>query len=113
MSWGAFRLTELMFLEEHMRYLLLLLPLVAAGCTQNYDAYGRPYGGGYDTRYPTGTYYGQDTGRYPTYASRYGYTEGYYGRPYDGGENCGTPDQPKGCPPMPRVPLDYYPGDRW
>jgi hypothetical protein len=37
--------------------------------------------------------------------------------PYAGGqasasENCGTPDEPKACPPMPRHPLPYYPGDR-
>jgi hypothetical protein len=105
-----------MSLEEHMRHMLLLLPLVAVGCAQNYDAYGRPYGGysgGYDTRYPASSYYSQDTGRYPAYASRYGYTEGYYGQPYYGGENCGTPDEPKGCPPLPRAPLAYYPGDRW
>ena len=24
--------------------------------------------------------------------------------------NCGTPDAWKACPPMPRVPLQYYPG---
>ena len=23
--------------------------------------------------------------------------------------NCGTPDEPKACPPMPRRPLAYYP----
>jgi hypothetical protein len=27
-------------------------------------------------------------------------------------DNCGTPDAPKACPPMPRVPLPYYPADR-
>lgn len=27
-------------------------------------------------------------------------------------ENCGTPDEPKACPPMPRKALDYYPGPR-
>ena len=27
-------------------------------------------------------------------------------------ENCGTPDEPKSCPPLPRHPLQYYPGDR-
>jgi hypothetical protein len=27
-------------------------------------------------------------------------------------ENCGTPDEPKPCPPMPRVPLPYYPANR-
>jgi hypothetical protein len=26
--------------------------------------------------------------------------------------NCGTPDEPRGCPPMPRVPLPYYPANR-
>ena len=27
-------------------------------------------------------------------------------------ENCGTPDQPKPCPPLPRVPLKYYPANK-
>ena len=26
--------------------------------------------------------------------------------------NCGTPDMPQACPPLPRVPLQYYPADR-
>jgi hypothetical protein len=26
--------------------------------------------------------------------------------------NCGTPDEPKTCPPMPRHPLNYYPPNR-
>jgi hypothetical protein len=26
--------------------------------------------------------------------------------------NCGTPDEPKGCPPMPRRPLRTYPENR-
>jgi hypothetical protein len=34
-----------------------------------------------------------------------------YAPPY-AAENCGTPDEPKPCPPMPRVPLPYYPGNR-
>jgi hypothetical protein len=29
-----------------------------------------------------------------------------------GGENCGTPEEPKGCPPMPRHPLPYYPANK-
>jgi hypothetical protein len=29
-----------------------------------------------------------------------------------GGENCGTPDEPKPCPPMPRHPLPYYPANK-
>ena len=81
-----------------MRYLLLLLPLIAVGCA---DYNGRGYASDY-------------YGRYPAYAAGYGYNnDGYYGRPYYGGENCGTPDEPKACPPLPRHPLPYYPGDRW
>jgi hypothetical protein len=26
--------------------------------------------------------------------------------------NCGTPDEPKPCPPMPRTPLQNYPANR-
>jgi hypothetical protein len=26
--------------------------------------------------------------------------------------NCGTPYEPRACPPMPRVPLQHFPGDR-
>jgi hypothetical protein len=26
--------------------------------------------------------------------------------------NCGTPDEPKACPPMPRHSLNYYPPNR-
>ena len=29
-----------------------------------------------------------------------------------GTENCGTPDEPKTCPPLPRHPLPYYPANR-
>jgi hypothetical protein len=29
-----------------------------------------------------------------------------------GGENCGTPDEPKACPPLPRHPLPYYPANK-
>ena len=36
----------------------------------------------------------------------------YGGNPATSTENCGTPDEPKPCPPMPRVPLQNYPGYR-
>ncbi len=81
-----------------MKYLLLALPLVAAGCAGTYQP---GYAGNYSGRYS-----GQ-------YASGYGYDEGNYARPYYGGENCGTPYEPKACPPLPRHPLPYYPGDRY
>ncbi len=32
--------------------------------------------------------------------------------PVGAGENCGTPDDPKPCPPLPRHPLQYYPANR-
>jgi hypothetical protein len=32
-------------------------------------------------------------------------------RPLDP-ENCGTPDEPRPCPPMPRHPLPYFPENR-
>jgi hypothetical protein len=27
-------------------------------------------------------------------------------------DNCGTPDDPRPCPPMPRRPLQYFPANR-
>ena len=104
-----------------MRYLLLVLPLIAVGCAENYDAQGRAYGGpggGYYGQYPTPGY-SRDYGRYQLYSpgyafnSGYAYNDRYAGEPYYGGENCGTPYEPKACPPLPRRPLDYYPGDWW
>ena len=82
-----------------MRYLLLMLPLAVTACATDYDP-------GY-AQDAQGHYY-----QYPGYSSRYAYNEGYYGQQYYGGENCGTPDEPKACPPLPRYPLTYYPGDR-
>jgi hypothetical protein len=29
-----------------------------------------------------------------------------------GSDNCGTPDEPKACPPMPRRALNYYPANK-
>ena len=81
-----------------MRYLFVLLPLLAVGCADRYD-------GGYA--------YGDDYRYGNRYAANYGYGDGYYGRPAYGGENCGTPYEPKSCPPLPRHPLPYYPGDRY
>jgi hypothetical protein len=80
-----------------MKYLLLTLPLAMAACATDYDpGYAQGY---YD--------------QYPAYTSHYAYNEGYYGQPSYGGENCGTPDEPKACPPLPRHPLLYFPDDRY
>jgi hypothetical protein len=115
-----------------MRYCLVLLPLLAVGCADTYDngyayrgdayAYrGDAYGGGYAAPVPgygNGYAYGGESYS-PRYAARdYSphYNGGYYASRDPGsygGENCGTPDEPKACPPLPRRPLQYYPGDRW
>lgn len=68
-----------------MRHLLLLLsfllPFVVIACA--------------DTTYRG---YAYNDGSYPTYSSGYG-TGGYYGRPYYGSDNCGTPSEYKPCGP--------------
>jgi hypothetical protein len=64
-----------------MRYLVLLLPLIAAGCAD------------YDRGYA------YDYGRSPTYDSRYASGYGSYNRGYYGSENCGTPAVWRACPP--------------
>ena len=38
--------------------------------------------------------------------------EPHHGQQAHNTENCGTPDDPKPCPPMPRVPLKYYPANK-
>jgi hypothetical protein len=80
-----------------MRYLLVLLPLAAAACAGIYDnGYAYRDGPRYAARESAGPYNGG-----------YSYGSGYYDT-----ENCGTPNEPRACPPLPRRPLPYYPGDR-
>jgi hypothetical protein len=88
-----------------MRRLLLLLSLpLLATCYAHNPANAQGYS------YPPGYYQpGTPPPPPPPYAGR--------PRPYPRGpayspENCGTPDEPKPCPPMPRVPLQYYPANR-
>lgn len=69
-------------MENRRRYLVLLVPLAMAGCADDYS----------------GGYYAYDQERYPYYASGYDHT-GYYGRPYYGSDNCGTPDYYRPCGP--------------
>ena len=38
-------------------------------------------------------------------------TSGWVTRPLEPG-NCGTPDEPRPCPPKPRNPLQYFPANR-
>lgn len=92
-----------------MRYFLLLLPFVLAGC-----AYQYPVGYGYGYPAPSPEYvpgYG-DYGQNPPIGSGYAYNGTDYGSLADNTENCGTPFQFKACPPLPRHPLPYYPANR-
>ena len=104
-----------------MRRLLLVLPLsLLAGCYYPYGyggsyGYGRsygystPYAPGYSQSYaPTYQPAYQPNGAPQTYAPAYQAARSSYG-----GENCGTPDNFRPCPPLPRHPLPYYPGDRY
>jgi hypothetical protein len=63
-----------------MRCLLLLVPLVMAGCASDY----------------TGGYYSYSQAQYPRYASGYD-RSAYYGRTYYGSDNCGTPEYYRPC----------------
>ena len=47
----------------------------------------------------------------PAYQGGGATTSGWVTRPLDP-ENCGTPDEPRPCPPMPRHPLKYFPANR-
>jgi len=92
-----------------MRYLLPLLSLALLANCYPYPVHAQPYGS------PPGSYPPSPPpppGQSPPPSPSVGRP-----RPYAGGqayspENCGTPDEPKPCPPMPRVPLQYYPANR-
>lgn len=92
-----------------MKRLLLCLPL--AWLAQSHDAANAqyyPYSPGY---YPPPGYYRPPPPPPPSYYPPAAYAQPYYNAPPPAysGENCGTPDQFKPCPPLPRNPLPYYP----
>jgi hypothetical protein len=88
-----------------MRHLLLVVTVsLLANCYLYVPAQAQGYG------YPPPGYYApRPPPPPPPYAGRPG---GYPAGPAYSTENCGTPDEPKPCPPMPRVPLPYYPANR-
>jgi hypothetical protein len=85
-------LSSLQLEDVIMRHLTLLA--VLAGSMLLPVAYAQAQGAAYDTRYAA------NPGMNPPGA-----------RPMTS-ENCGTPDEPKACPPLPRHNLAVYPGDR-
>jgi hypothetical protein len=78
------------------RLILLLSPISLLAC---YSAYAQP-------SVPPGA-------PPPPAAYQGGRTAvgGWVTRPPDP-ENCGTPDDPRPCPPMPQHPLKYFPANR-
>lgn len=117
------------FGEERMRYLIigLSMPMVAlwAGTqahAQYYQAppgyYAAPPAPGYYPAQPPPVYYPApppQSGYYPPPPPQAAYAQVPVGRPASPAldpNNCGTPDEPKACPPMPRVNLPYYPANR-
>ena len=96
-----------------MRYLAALLMLAVCGCAGSYaPRYGEaPY---YRSpAYAYGDRYNAPAYRYGDSYGRYGESYGAYRQPYADSENCGTPFEPKPCPPLPRRPLAYYPDTRY
>jgi hypothetical protein len=75
------------------RLILLLSPVCLLAC---YSAYAQGPGGRPSP---------------PAYQGGRATDSGWVTRPLDLG-NCGTPDEPRPCPPMPRHPLPYFPENR-
>ena len=59
-----------------------------------------------------GGYTGGPLGAPPTYLSDQGGPVGAPASQAPDPANCGTPDEPAPCPPLPKVPLQYYPANR-
>ena len=80
------------------RLILLLWPISLLACYSAFtQGYAQPSAA---TRPPPPAYQGgRDTG------------SGWTTQPLDP-KNCGTPDEPRSCPPMPRNPLPYFPANR-
>jgi hypothetical protein len=78
------------------RLILLLSPISLLAC---YSAYAQPSVSP-GARPPPPDYQGGRTA-----------AGGWVTQPLDPG-NCGTPDEPRPCPPMPRHPLPYFPENR-
>ena len=82
-----------------MRRSLLLLSLTLS-CYANYPVHAQGYPPSYSAQPPPASSYSAPP------------TRAYSGRSASTAENCGTPDEPKPCPPLPRHPLPYYPDNR-
>jgi hypothetical protein len=79
------------------RMMLLLPPISLLAC---YSAYAQGPSAPPGAQPPPPAYQGGRTT-----------DSGWTTRPLDPG-NCGTPDDPRPCPPMPRHPLPYFPENR-
>jgi hypothetical protein len=80
------------------RLILLLSPISLFAC---YSAFAQGYAPASPGAQPPP----------PAYQGGRTTVSGWVTRPLDPG-NCGTPDDPRPCPPMPRTPLKYFPANR-
>ena len=94
-----------------MRYIILFLPLILLGGCYSYGYY--PYGYGYPPGYAAGYHPYPSSAPPPTYPPHPPNYVSQRSPAPSPGENCGTPDQFKPCPPLPRHPLPYYPANRY
>ncbi len=96
-----------------MRRILLLVSIsLLAGSSAYSPTYAQGYGNppGYKAPPPPAPYTGsQEPAPRAPYAGSRGPASGSQ---MSSSENCGTPDEPKPCPPMPRRPLSHYPNNK-
>lgn len=82
------------------RSFLILLLALGVSCYANHVAHAQAYPPSYGAQPPPASSYSSPP------------AQGGSGRSASTAENCGTPDDPKPCPPLPRHPLPYYPANR-
>jgi hypothetical protein len=106
--------------EASMRRLLLFVSIsLLAGSSAYSPASAQGYGNppGYRAPPPPAPYTGSKEPapgyREPPPQAPYAGSRGpASGSQMSSSENCGTPDEPKPCPPMPRRPLSHYPNNK-
>ena len=98
-----------------MRRILLLVSIsLLAGSSAYSPTYAQGYGNppGYRAPPPPAPYTGSKDREPHLGRLTPGAGDPASGSQMSSSENCGTPDEPKPCPPMPRRPLSHYPNNK-
>ena len=82
------------------RSLLFLSFAMGVSCYAGHSAHAQGYPPSYSAQPPPASSYSVPSAQASS------------GRMSSTAENCGTPDEPKPCPPLPRHPLQTYPANR-